>query len=112
MSSSPPLSSSNPRAESPGTIVMSDILDTILARKAEEIALLRKRYSLAALEDLARSADAPRGFIDALAAKAAAGDAGVIAEIKRASPSKGLLREDFNSQEDGRVGKEWWSRCQ
>lgn len=75
---------------------MSDILDTILARKSEEIRLLRKRYSWAALEDLARSADAPRGFIAALAAKAAAGDAGVIAEIKRASPSKGLIREDFD----------------
>lgn len=75
---------------------MSDILDTILARKAEEIALLRKRYSLGALEALARSADAPRGFIDALSAKSAAGGAGVIAEIKRASPSKGLIREDFD----------------
>src|SRR3546814_16080933 len=96
MSSSPPLSSSNPRAESPGTIVMSDILDPILARKAAEIALLRKRSSLAALEDLASSADAPSGFIDALAAKHAAGDDGVMAEIKRATPTKGPFPEDFH----------------
>jgi indole-3-glycerol phosphate synthase len=75
---------------------MTDILDTILARKADEIARLRQRYSRSALDDLARAADAPRGFIGALAAKVAAGDAGVIAEIKRASPSKGLIREDFD----------------
>lgn len=75
---------------------MADILDTILARKREEIVLLNQRYSRHALEDLARSADAPRGFIDALQRKVAAGSAGVIAEIKRASPSKGLIREDFD----------------
>lgn len=75
---------------------MADILETILAKKREEIALLNKRYSRTALEDLARDADAPRGFIDALRAKVAAGQAGVIAEIKRASPSKGLIRADFD----------------
>lgn len=75
---------------------MADVLDTILARKREEIALLNKRYSRRTLEDLARQADAPRGFIAALAAKVHAGQAGVIAEIKRASPSKGLIRADFD----------------
>ena len=75
---------------------MADILDRILATKREEIALLSKRYTRSALEDLARAADAPRGFIAALQAKVAAGAAGVIAEIKRASPSKGLIRADFD----------------
>ena len=75
---------------------MADILDKILARKREEIALLNQRYSRSALEDLARAADAPRGFIKALRNKVDAGGAGVIAEIKRASPSKGLIREDFD----------------
>ncbi|MEW6167597.1 MAG: indole-3-glycerol phosphate synthase TrpC [Pseudomonadota bacterium] len=75
---------------------MADILDTILAQKREEITRLKRRYSHSALEDLARSAEPPRGFIAALAAKVAAGEAGVIAEIKRASPSKGLIRADFD----------------
>ncbi|MEQ1439666.1 indole-3-glycerol phosphate synthase TrpC [Fontimonas sp. SYSU GA230001] len=75
---------------------MSDILYTILAKKREEIALLGRRYSRTALEDLARAADAPRGFIEALRARVATGQAGVIAEIKRASPSKGLIRADFD----------------
>jgi indole-3-glycerol phosphate synthase len=74
----------------------ADVLEKILARKREEIVLLGQRYSQTALEDLARAADAPRGFIAALDAKVAAGEAGVIAEIKRASPSKGLIREDFD----------------
>lgn len=75
---------------------MMDILDTILARKREEIALLNRRYSRSALEDLARAAGAPRRFVRALDEKVANGRAGVIAEIKRASPSKGLIREDFD----------------
>ncbi len=75
---------------------MSDILDKILATKRDEIALLNQRYARSVLEDLARAADAPRGFIAAMRAKVAAGGAGVIAEIKRASPSKGLIRADFD----------------
>ncbi len=74
----------------------ADVLEKILATKRDEIALLNRRYSRAVLEDLARQADAPRGFIAALQAKATAGQAGVIAEIKRASPSKGLIRADFD----------------
>lgn len=74
---------------------MSDILATILARKAEELTALRKRYRAADLEELAGAADAPRGFAEALTARAEQG-AAVIAEIKRASPSKGLIREDFD----------------
>lgn len=74
----------------------ADVLDRILARKREEIALLNRRYAPAELEALARAAEAPRGFIRQLSAKVAAGQAGVIAEIKRASPSKGLIREDFD----------------
>ena len=75
---------------------MSDILDTILAVKADEIARLKKRYSQATLESLGLEHGAPRGFIAALDAKVASGAAGVIAEIKKASPSKGLIRADFD----------------
>jgi indole-3-glycerol phosphate synthase len=71
------------------------VLEKILARKAEEVAARRARASLADVEALARAADAPRGFARALQERVARKQAAVIAEIKKASPSKGVLREDF-----------------
>jgi indole-3-glycerol phosphate synthase len=73
---------------------MSTILDQILERKREELKALRKRYSARALHDQALAQDAPRGFAAALRARARSGPA-VIAEIKKASPSRGLIRADF-----------------
>ena len=73
-----------------------DILKKILRRKEEEIAERRARVPLDALRRRAEAADAPRGFLRALRTKIDAGQAAVIAEIKKASPSKGVLREDFD----------------
>ena len=75
---------------------MSDILNTILARKTQEVAERSARVPLAELQ--ARVADAPpvRGFARALQAAIANGDAAVIAEVKKASPSKGVIRPDFH----------------
>ncbi len=75
---------------------MSDILDKILARKAEEIAAAKRARPLEYLRDEARAAPPARDFAGALRAKIACGQAAVIAEIKKASPSKGLLRADFD----------------
>ncbi|TAM12765.1 MAG: indole-3-glycerol phosphate synthase TrpC [Nevskiaceae bacterium] len=75
---------------------MTDILATILARKREEVAALYKRCSEQALRDEAEACGAVRGFRRALEKTASAGTAAVIAEIKKASPSRGLIRADFN----------------
>ena len=74
---------------------MSDILNQIVAVKREEVAAAQKRISLAALRADAESRVLTRDFEGALRAKIAAGQAAVIAEVKKASPSKGLLRADF-----------------
>ncbi|MEL0027876.1 MAG: indole-3-glycerol-phosphate synthase TrpC, partial [Perlucidibaca sp.] len=71
---------------------MSTILDKIMARKREEVAIRRRRHSLADQEAFAREAGPVRGFTRALQSAIAGGRPGVIAEIKKASPSKGVIR--------------------
>ena len=73
-----------------------DILKRILARKIEEIDERIRNISMEELGQRVAEADAPRGFVNHLQEKLQAGQAAVIAEIKKASPSRGVLREDFN----------------
>ena len=72
------------------------ILTRILARKDQEVAERQQAVSEADLLALAEKQSAPRGFIEALNQRIAAGDAAVIAEVKKASPSKGVMREEFH----------------
>ena len=83
---------------------MSDILDKIVATKKIEVLSSLKRASLVNQREIAEANNLdpllkPRGFIQALENKIAAGKAGVITEIKKASPSKGILRENFKPAE-------------
>jgi len=75
---------------------MSDILARILATKRREVDEAKARMPFDQVREQAKAADAPRGFAAALRAKVASGKPAVIAEIKRASPSKGLIRADFD----------------
>lgn len=77
----------------------ADILQRILRRKAEEIEDRRKRTGISEISDRAARQAPPRGFVSALAKRIDAGEPAVIAEIKRASPSKGVLREHYDPAE-------------
>ena len=74
---------------------MSDILNRIVAVKREEVAAAQKKVPFAAMRADAESRVLTRDFEGALRRKIAAGNSAVIAEIKKASPSKGVLRADF-----------------
>ena len=88
-----------------------DILKKIVARKYEEIAERSARVTQAELAEGLAGVDAPRGFVDAMHAKIAAGQAAVIAEIKKASPSKGVLREVFRPAEIARSYADGGAAC-
>jgi len=78
---------------------MSDILDRIVAVKRDEVAAGRASCDLAAMRARAEAQGGARDFVGAMRARIATGDAAVIAEIKKASPSKGVLRADFKPAE-------------
>jgi len=90
---------------------MSDILNQIVAVKREEVAAALKRTSLAAMRLDAESRVLTRDFVGALRAKIKAGEAAVIAEVKKASPSKGVLREDFIPADIAQSYAEFGAAC-
>ncbi len=90
---------------------MSDILNKIVAVKREEIAAAIKRKSFATMRADAESRVLTRDFVGALRAKIKAGQAAVIAEVKKASPSKGVLREEFIPADIAQTYEEHGAAC-
>jgi len=90
---------------------MTDILEKIVAVKREEVAAASQRKSLAAMRFDAESRVLTRDFVGALRAKIAAGQPAVIAEIKKASPSKGVLRADFIPADIAQSYAEYGAAC-
>lgn len=88
-----------------------DILKKILARKQEEIAERSQTASLAELRERVERSSPTRGFLAAMQEKIELGEAAVIAEIKKASPSKGVLREDFQPVEIAQSYEQGGAAC-
>ncbi len=88
-----------------------DILKRILSRKVEEIVACSEQVHIDALRERAQSASAVRPFVGAIEEKIQKGEAAVIAEIKKASPSKGVLREDFRPAEIAQSYEQHGAAC-
>lgn len=88
-----------------------DILKKIIGRKQEEVTERSQQLSLEQLKDALDSASPCRGFVNAIEQKIASGKAGIIAEIKKASPSKGVIRVDFQPAEIARSYEQAGAAC-
>lgn len=91
--------SSSPRRAQPDRQIVSGILERIVAAKADEVAAARRETPLAAVADAAHAASPVRDFVAALQSKIDSGAPAVIAEIKKTSPSKGVLRANYKPAE-------------
>ena len=90
---------------------MSDILNKIIATKVVEVAAAKAKLSLAEVQAAAKSASAPRDFVGIIRAKITANQSAVIAEIKKASPSKGIIREDFRPADIAKSYEQGGAAC-
>ena len=90
---------------------MSDILKKIIATKVAEVAAAKAQKPLAAVQAEAAAASAPRDFVGSIRAKIAKNQAAVIAEIKKASPSKGIIREDFRPADIAKSYEQGGAAC-
>ncbi|MDH3630120.1 MAG: indole-3-glycerol phosphate synthase TrpC [Gammaproteobacteria bacterium] len=88
-----------------------DILNRIVARKQQEISARRQTASFDSLQQQAHDASVPRGFVAALKRRVEQGESAVIAEIKKASPSKGVIRENFDVVEIARSYEAGGASC-
>ena len=89
----------------------SDVLDEIMAHKAEEVATAKRQVSLTDMKAMAADTAPPRGFVRALKRSRRDGRSAVIAEIKKASPSKGVIRADFQAAQIAKNYQQYGASC-